>query len=211
MFNASELLYSLLSGFLISRSKILAHIETHINSAHSTEAWILLSMVASKISSRNPERVVTELLRNLQGRTDNLDNPYMQLEVLACWLDDLSATTLNEVFEIMCDLLTSGGVVPRHVQRVYEICWRIAQKRQSHSGEQEKWALRLADCCKEYVKMHCKTLVIAGLCNAQLVSYIYIYAETLTDTTADVDAEILEFLSSFLQSVIDRKLKGNCF
>lgn len=133
----------------------------------------------------------------------------MQLEVLACWLNDISPTTLNEVFAIMNGLLESGGVVPRHVQRVYEICWRISQKRKGNSGdEQAKWALRLADCCKDYVKKHCKTLVIADLCNAQLVSYIYVYAETLTDTTSKVDPEVLEFFGSFLQSVIERKLKS---
>lgn len=141
---------------------------------------------------------------------DNIDNPYLQLEVLTSWLDDLSAPTLNEVFAIMTGLLESGGVVPRHVQRVYEICWRISQKRKKNCSDEQaaKWALRLGDCCRDYVKKHCKTLVIADLCNAQLISYIYVYAETLTDTSNTVDAEILDFFGTFLQSVIDRKIKG---
>lgn len=186
-------------------------------------------MVASKISSRNPERVVVELLRNLQHGTvkhtgrhkknynvfnrlflqNHTDNPYMQLEVLACWLDDLNVTTLNEVFDIMSGLLESGGVVPRHVQRVYEICWRISQKRKS-SDAQAQWAQRLAARCADYVQKHCKTLVIAGLCNAQLVSYIYVYGETLTDTTATVDTEVLAFFGTFLHSVINLMLRGEC-
>lgn len=132
----------------------------------------------------------------------------MQLEVLVCWLDDLNASTRNEVFAILTAVLLSGGVIPRHVQRVYEICWRIGQKGKSKSDEQAKWALRLADCSKAYVRKHCRTLVIADLYNVQLISYIYVYAETLTDTTAVVDDEILDFFGSFLQCVIERKLKG---
>lgn len=207
------------------RPKILARIETHFNSTQSTEAWILLSMVASKITSRNPERVVSELLKNLKEGTvsnffnsttvtstrnmsfhqEHTDNPYMQLEVLACWLNDLNAATLNDVFDIMNSLLESGSVVPRHVQRVFEICWRISLR--NGPDEPAKWALRVADRCKLYLQKHSRTLVIANLCNAQLISYIYVYAETLVDTSATVDADIMQFFDTFLQSVISRKIR----
>lgn len=51
----------------LCRPKTLAFIETHINTNYSTEAWILLSMIAPKITSKTPEIVVAELLKNFNA------------------------------------------------------------------------------------------------------------------------------------------------
>lgn len=52
---------------LYFRERTLCYIETHINTPNAAEAWILLSMIAPKIKSKNPEVVVTELIKNLQS------------------------------------------------------------------------------------------------------------------------------------------------
>lgn len=129
----------------------------------------------------------------------------MQLEVLICWLDALNRSSQNEVFRIFTDLLMSGGVIPRHVQRVYEICSRISRK--SNPDEETEWAKSINKRSEEYILKHMKSLVIPELYNIQLVNFMFIYAESVTDLSGPPNLLFVEFLFSYLKAVCEHKVK----
>ncbi|ETN62209.1 hypothetical protein AND_006101 [Anopheles darlingi] len=117
-------------------------IESHIFTVNYTEAWIVLSIIANKMKSRNPDVVIKILKEMLQQDVYNstICLQYI-LSVIKSWLHDFSTVKLNELFKMLWDILRTGSTNVSLVSSIYNVCCMILEK--SNDMSTSEWVHEL--------------------------------------------------------------------
>ncbi|XP_037051958.1 uncharacterized protein LOC119085627 isoform X2 [Bradysia coprophila] len=183
-------------------ARTLEYVETYLNSPYSLDAWILLSMVASNIKSKTPQFVYFKLQDNLCDFANEAPTKaFYQLDVVQKWFDDFPRQNQIDLFSKFTMLLESGKVSPLHVKRIYEMCYKYAQR----TGELESWTIQLKTTCENYILKHCKSEMLSDSYDHQLINYLVIYSETI-DESKQINRNITTFLFNFLQAELPKKI-----
>lgn len=198
-----------LAHFVISpfdfSAKTLTKIETHLDTNNATEAWILLAMVAPNIKGHNPERVSKLLLQNLKyDMTNTVENCYIQLEVLSFWLKYLNNPSKNEIKRLMTEMLTTGSLLPRNINRAFGICYTLSTK--SGDRDRQQFIAEIREACEAYILTNRNSMFVPNLCDDRLISYLYLYSEIGSIPDLALHEEIMEFFFIFLRTAAEGQL-----
>lgn len=126
---------------------------------------------------------------------------FYQLDVVQKWFDDFPRQNQIDLFSKFTMLLESGKVSPLHVKRIYEMCYKYAQR----TGELESWTIQLKTTCENYILKHCKSEMLSDSYDHQLINYLVIYSETI-DESKQINRSITTFLFNFLHAELPKKI-----
>ncbi|XP_040155589.1 condensin-2 complex subunit D3 [Anopheles arabiensis] len=180
--------------------KNLSIIESHIFTVNCSEAWIILSIIANKMKSRNPDLVIKTMNDILQQDTYNspICLQYI-LSVIKSWLSDFSRSGLNHLFKILSDLLRTGSTNISLVGDIYSLCCMI--KRKADGIVDESWIADIRDSSAEYLLHYCTHYTSAHVTNERYLISLLVYAEAATDLNVKPDNNIVNILLKYLAHV----------
>ncbi|XP_053690229.1 uncharacterized protein LOC128738837 [Sabethes cyaneus] len=190
----------------ILTQKNLMLIESHIFTVNCSEAWIILSIIANKMKSRNPDVVIKTMNEILQ--VDMYNSPVCLqyiLCVIKAWLDDFTHAGLNHLFRILSDLLRTGSTTISLVSDVYSLCCAIKEK--SDGSVDENWIRGIRDNTTEYLLHYHSHYTSFHMSNERYLISLLVYAETSTDLNDRPNQKIVSILLQYLARVaLDEKL-----
>ncbi|XP_055530347.1 condensin-2 complex subunit D3 [Wyeomyia smithii] len=184
----------------ILTQKNLMLIESHIFTVNCSEAWIILSIIANKMKSRNPDVVIKTMNEILQ--VDMYNSPVCLqyiLCVIKAWLDDFTHAGLNHLFRILSDLLKTGSTTISLVSDVYSLCCAIREK--SDGCVDESWIRGVRDSTVEYLLHYHSHYTSFHMSNERYLISLLIYAETSTDLNDKPNERIMKILLHYLARV----------
>ncbi|KAJ6637156.1 Condensin-2 complex subunit D3 [Pseudolycoriella hygida] len=183
-------------------AKTLEYVETYLNSPYSLDAWILLSMVASNIKSKTPQFVYFKLQDNLCDFANEAPTKaFYQLDVVQKWFDDFPRQSQIDLFSKFTTLIEAGNVSPLHIKRVYEICYKYAQK----TGELNAWINQIKMKCESYILKHGKTEILSTSYDHKLINYLVTYSETVEESK-EINCSITKLMFHFLQVELPKRI-----
>ncbi|XP_058832494.1 condensin-2 complex subunit D3 [Topomyia yanbarensis] len=184
----------------ILTQKNLMIIESHIFTVNCSEAWIILSIIANKMKSRNPDVVIKTMNEILQ--VDMYNSP-LCLQYILCvikaWLDDFTHAGLNHLFKILSDLLRTGSTTISLVSDVYSLCCAIKEK--SDGSVDENWIRGIRDNTAEYLLHYHSHYTSFHMSNERYLINLLVYAETSIDLNDRPHEKILSILLHYLTRV----------
>lgn len=131
-------------------------------------------------------------------QTNTIENCYIQLEVLSFWLKYLNNPSKNEIKRLMTEMLITGSLRPRNINRAFGICYKLSSK----SGEQDRndfiHDIRIA--CESYILTNQNSMFVPNLCDDRLISYLYLYSEVGSILESTLDGSIVNFFFEFLHT-----------
>ncbi|XP_050076123.1 condensin-2 complex subunit D3 [Anopheles maculipalpis] len=184
----------------ILTAKNLSIIESHIFTVNCSEAWIILSIIANKMKSKNPDLVIKTMNDILQQDTYNspICLQYI-LSVIKSWLSDFTRPGLNQLFKILTDLLRTGSTNISLVTDIYSLCCMIKKKA---DGEiDETWIAGIRDSSAEYLLHFHSHYESAYVANERYLISLLVYAEAATDLNDRPDINILNILLKYLAHI----------
>lgn len=194
---------SCINNQLLSR-KTLSIIESHTMTKFSTEAWLLLSLVANKMKSGNPDRIAAEFIKQVTENAASgasLTSLHLMLEVIYAWLPDLSRAATNKLYETIFDLLARGEATSSLVNPLYEVSKALKKAANPKGPEDTAWIEELNARALEYVFDKRDLFYKNDFLEKRLVSYYYLYSETCSDLSTPMDTSMKQFCIKYLQNV----------
>uniref|UniRef100_A0A182NNB9 Uncharacterized protein n=1 Tax=Anopheles dirus TaxID=7168 RepID=A0A182NNB9_9DIPT len=180
--------------------KNLSIIESHIFTVNCSEAWIILSIIANKMKSRNPDLVIKTMNDILQQ--DLYNSPICLqyiLSVIKAWLTDFTRPGLNHLFKILSDLLRTGSTNISLVSDIYSLCCSI--KEQADGIAQANWVAEIRESSAEYLLHYHTHYASAHMTNERYLISLLVYAEAATDSNVRPDAIVVNILLKYLASI----------
>lgn len=98
-------------------------------------------------------------------------------------------------------LLETGKVSPLHVKRIYEMCYKYAQR----TGKLESWTSQLKTKCENYILEHGKSALFDNSYHHQVINYLVIYSETIEESQ-QVNRSITNILFNFLHTELPKRI-----
>lgn len=147
-------------------------------------------------SSRNPFNQIPIFSLHLQ--TNTVENCYIQLEVLSFWLKYLNNPSKNEIKRLITEMLSSGSLRPRNINRAFGICYKLSSK----SGDRDRLEFinEIRAACEAYILPNQNSMFVPNLCDDRLISYLYLYSEVGSVLESTLLPEIVEFYFVFLRT-----------
>uniref|UniRef100_A0A182T0B5 Uncharacterized protein n=1 Tax=Anopheles maculatus TaxID=74869 RepID=A0A182T0B5_9DIPT len=176
----------------ILTAKNLSIIESHIFTVNCSEAWIILSIIANKMKSKNPDLVIKTMNDILQQDT------YI-LSVIKSWLADFTRPGLNQLFKILTDLLRTGSTNISLVSDIYSLCCMI--KENADGLIDETWIAGIRESSAEYLLHFRAHYESAHVANERYLISLLVYAEATTDLNDRPDINILGILLKYLAHI----------
>lgn len=126
---------------------------------------------------------------------------FYQLDVVQKWFDDFPIQSQIDLFSNFTMLMETGKVSPLHVKRIYEMCYKYAQR----TGELESWTNKIKTKCESFILENGKSEMLSNSYNHQLINYLVIYSETI-DESKQINRQITNFLFNFLHIELPKKI-----
>lgn len=185
----------------------LRKIETHIFTSHKSEAWCILSIIAKRMKSNNPDIVVKTFLDHIEMIGDHsydTNDFHLILEVIQNWVNSFNVNSQTQIALKISELFEKGKCPISLVHHLYEIC---TLTRTILFGKEEmiKFSKRLNEGSKKYILDHSENF--AENADEKVLSFLLLYCETNTDLPRRPDKAIVDFLFEFLRKVVSDKLK----
>ncbi|XP_053675813.1 condensin-2 complex subunit D3 [Anopheles nili] len=177
--------------------KNLSIIESHIFTVNCSEAWIILSIIANKMKSRNPDLVIKTMNDILQQ--DAYNSPICLqyvLSVIKSWLPDFTRPGLNHLFKILSDLLRTGSTNISLVSDIYSLCCMIKEK--ADGIVTEDWIDSIRESSAEYLMHFHSHYTNIRMTNERYLISLLVYAEVTTDLNDKPHENVIRNLSTYL-------------
>ncbi|XP_052872655.1 uncharacterized protein LOC128278052 [Anopheles cruzii] len=177
--------------------KVLSIIESHIFTVNCSEAWIILSIIANKMKSRNPDVVIKTMNDILQR--DVYNSPICLqyiLSVVKSWIGDFTSGGLNHLFKILNDLLRTGSTNISLVSDIYSLCCMIKEK--SDGIVSHDWITSIRDSSAQYLLHYHSHYTNLHTTNERYLISLLVYAEAATDLNLEPDRKIMKILIDHL-------------
>ncbi len=97
--------------------------------------------------------------------------------------------------------METGRVSPLHVKRIYEMCYKYAQR----TGELDAWTNQIKTKCHNYILDNWKSEMLSNSYDHKLINYLVIYSETI-DEAKQINENITKFLFNFLQIELPKRI-----
>uniref|UniRef100_A0A336MX24 CSON008800 protein n=1 Tax=Culicoides sonorensis TaxID=179676 RepID=A0A336MX24_CULSO len=181
----------------------LTIIESHIYTPNATEAWLLLSLLAKKMKSKNPDTIVQVFMESIQN--DMYNSPiilHFILEVIICWIPHFSHHALNQMYSILFDLLKSGSSNPTLVTFIYDVCYSIKTFAKSNND----WIEELNKIAKDYLMSHRDEYLDSyRTVDERFLNYMLIYSDSSTNLPKSPDYEVMHLMVTFINNAAEDK------
>lgn len=185
----------------------LRKIETHIFTPNKSEAWCLLSIIAKRMKSNNPDIVVKTFLDHI----DHFDEPsfdttdfHLVLEVIQNWTTTFNDGSKTQIATKLSQALENGKCSISTVHHLYEICVTTRTILYGHD-ETVKFTQRLNESSRKFILDNAKEFA-SSASNERMLCFILIYCETNTDLPKRPDRKVIDFIFDFLRQVLNEKL-----
>lgn len=181
----------------------LRKIETHIFTSNKTEAWCLLSIIAKKMKSNNPDIVVKTFLDSIDEQSMVSDDFHLILEVIQCWMPSFSEGSNIKIAEKLSHMLENGKCTLSVVSIIYELC--IAS-RNIISGKDHNLSFikRLNEKSQKYVNENFESFLNTS--DEMFLAFLLLYCETNTDLQQRPDKKITDQLHDFIKGILSGKI-----
>ncbi|CRL00276.1 CLUMA_CG013549, isoform A [Clunio marinus] len=188
---------------ILSQDK-LRKIETHIFTSHKTEAWCILSIVAKRMKSNNPDIVVKTFL----DQVDHLDDVsydssdfYLILEVIHNWIESFNDHSKTQIVNSIERVLESGRCSISFVSHLYETCC-LTRSTLFTKDENLKFIEHSNESSLNQVINNLESFS-SSLSDEKVLNFMLLYCETNTDLSQHPDQRIITFLFEFLKKVVN--------
>ena len=184
----------------------LRKIETHIFTSNKSEAWCILSIIAKRMKSNNPDIVVKTFLDQVDRfneQSDDSSDFHLVLEVIQSWTSSFNNNSISQIALKITEVLKSGTCSVTTVHHLYEIC---ITSRTIVFGKDatKKFVQQLHDSCQSYILAHCHDFE-ESTNDEKILCYILLFCETNTDLPKRPDRRILDFLFNFIHKILNDK------
>jgi condensin-2 complex subunit D3 len=188
---------------ILSQDK-LRKIESHIFTSNKTEAWCILSLIAKKMKSNNPEIVLKAFLDTLNDENFDSNDFFLILEIIRNWIDTFSVAAKTQIASKLTTVLESGKCPISFVSHLYEIAI-YARATISNKEDAKKFIGKLNFLSKKFILDHCESFEVTEQ-DEKFLSFLLIYCESNTDLSSKPDRNVLKFLFKFLKKILNDKL-----
>lgn len=184
----------------------LRKIETHIFTSNKSEAWCILSIIAKRMKSENPEIVVKIFLDQIEHIEDdsygNNDFPLI-LEVIQNWVQIFSVNSKTQIALKISDLFEKGNCPISLCHHLWEV---LTLTRTILFGIEEtvKYSKKLNEISRKFILEN-----FNETSGEKVLSFLLIYCETNTDLPKRPDKKLLEVLFEYLRKVVNDNIKVN--
>lgn len=182
----------------------LRKIETHIFTANKTEAWCILSLIAKKMKSNNPDIVVVTFLDYLEEENYDTIDFHLILEVIRNWIATFSVSSRTQMATKMTAVLENGECPISMVSHLYEIC-SLTRASLGDTKDNERFVKQLNQLSKKAIVENFSTYHLSES-NERLLSFILIFCETNTDLLCRPDKTVLDMFFGFLRKIVNNQL-----
>lgn len=186
----------------------LRKIETHIFTSHKSEAWCILSIIAQRMKSNNPDIVVKTFL----DYVDHLDDPsydtndfHLILEVIRNWISAVNLNSKTQIAAKLSHVLETGKCSITMVHHLYEICI-LTRTIIFGKDDTMKFTERLNEGSRRYILDNFGSFA-GGTSDENILCHLLLYCETNTDLPKQPDRKILELLLTFIRDILNEKLR----
>lgn len=185
----------------------LKKIETHIFTSNKSEAWCILSIIAKRMKSNNPDIVVKTFLDHIEKFGDpshDASDFHLVLEVIESWTNSFSINSKTQIAVKLTQALESGCCSITTVHHLYEICTTTRTLLFGKEATQ-KFIIRLHEACKKYILENSETFE-QNTNGEKILCFILLFCDTNTDLPKRPDRRILDILFNFIRRVLNDKL-----
>lgn len=186
----------------------LRKIETHIFTSNKSEAWCILSIIAKRMKSSNPDIVVKTFLDHVDRVDDHSHDStdfHLVLEVIQNWTTSFNTNSKTQIVTKLEQVLEAGRCSITTVHHLYEIC--ISTKSILFGKDETlKFVSRLNESSKKHI-LNNSAGFDQSSSDEKTLCHIMIYCESNTDLPKRPDPRILEFLFQFVRKVLNDKVK----
>lgn len=190
------------SSSFLSQDK-LRKIETHIFTSNKTEAWCILSLIAKKMKSNNPEIVVKIFLDCITDRNCDNNDFHLILEVVYSWITIFSVNSRTQIAFKTSEVLEKAECPITVVAHLYETC-KLTRSTLCNDDDQDFYE-KLNYKSKKFIVENFASFASSEN-NEVMLSSLLIYCESNTDLPSRPDQKIIELLFDFLRKVINNRL-----
>lgn len=186
----------------------LRKIETHIVSSHKSEAWCILSIIAKKMKSNNPDIVVKTFLDHIDLYSDSTFDSgdfHLIIEVIQSWLTTFNHNSQTQISAKLSKALEAGCCSLTMAHHLYELCTSI---RTILFGKENtaKFITRLNEVSKTYILDNTENFIRVTN-DEKMLCYMLLYCEASTDSPKRPDRMVIKFALNVIQQVLQDKLR----
>lgn len=182
----------------------LRKIETHIFTSNKTEAWCILSLIAKKMKSNNPDIIVKTFLDCITAKNYDTNDFHLILEVIQNWIGTFNDNSRTQMLGKMSQVLENGECPISMVSHLYETCILTISSLLPET-ESKKFLKKLNDVSKVYILASFDNFH-SDANSERMLSYLLIYCESNTDLSTRPDKKILALLFDFLKKILNNQL-----
>ncbi|CAO1316115.1 unnamed protein product [Diamesa tonsa] len=182
----------------------LRQIETHIFTSNRTEAWCLLSLIAGKMKSNNPDNVIDSFIECIEQNNSDCNNLHLILEVIKEWMKHFNSKSILTVATKSSEMLKRGECQIGIVQHLYEICLESRMKQKMDSGK-TCFPQRLNEISLQYLLENFENFR-NNTSNEKYLSYMLIYSESNTDLPQKCNQNLLDLFIGYIRDAVRGKI-----
>lgn len=199
-------------------------IESHIFTPNSTEAWLLLSLIAKKIKSKNPDAIVQAFKESIQRDMVcvsfslvsfdkktvlfQYNSPiilHFILEVISCWIPHFSHHALNTIYSMLFDLLKSASSNPTLITYIYDVCYSIKTFAKSNTD----WIEEINTIAKTYLMSHRNEyLDVQRSVDERFLNYMLIYSDSCANLPKNPEYQVMQMMVTFINNAAQDRSKS---
>lgn len=186
----------------------LRKIETHIFSSNKSEAWCILSIIAKKMKSNNPDIVVKTFLDHIEHHSDpsfDTSDFHLIIEVIQSWLSTFNHNSQTQISSKLSKVLEDGACSLTMAHHLYEIC-TSALSILSGKNDAAKFVARLNNVSRTYILDNTENFIRVTN-DEKMLCYMLLFCEANTDTPKRPDRRVIDFALNVIKQVLQDKLK----
>ncbi|XP_073826678.1 chromosome associated protein D3 isoform X2 [Musca autumnalis] len=185
-------------------------VESHLLTSNSTEAWIVLNFIASKMKSREPDALLHQFI-TLQSWNKE-QNMLIALEVLASCIKDFSHTALNHAFNHILTLIKSGQLLPTIIGKAFDFLILIDNRSNTCKSRNAKIDPASSNQWLLDLHHHLENEILNGIQyfpdnRDTFMSQLFAYSEVNLQTRLRPQPTIVMFLHKYMSECI--KMREN--
>lgn len=182
----------------------LRQIETHIFTSNRTEAWCLLSLVAGKMKSNNPDIVIDSFIECCERNSSDCNNLHLILEVMKEWMKYFNNNSILKIATKSSEMLKCGECQIGIIQHLYEICL-MARKQHELDLEKTYFPTRLNEISLKFLLDNFDNFR-NNTSNEKYLCFMLIYCESNTDLPQKCNQKLLDVYIGYLRDAVRGKI-----
>lgn len=114
----------------------------------------------------------------------------------------LNSPSKNEVKRLITEMLKTGSLKPRNINRAFGVCYKLSAK--SGTKERDDFVETMKNAAEAYILSNQNAIFVPNLCDGRLLSFMYLYSEVVSITNRNVNIEVANFAFKFLKTTAEK-------